>query len=130
MAAEYRLLWFILLLFTIDVSMLGYLVNKKVGAHVYNIGHSLLFPLFLLLGGFTSHGDLEYSLCLDLDCSHRDGQNAWVRSEVRDRVYGYAPWPDWKEMTLLTRDSFWSMIEFIHFISAQRTRQNGLDLAA
>lgn len=32
-----------------DVSMAGYLINNRVGAFLYNLGHSLVFPLLLLL---------------------------------------------------------------------------------
>ena len=42
-------LWFCLLFFTPDFSMLGYLANKRVGATVYNVGHTYTAPLLLLL---------------------------------------------------------------------------------
>lgn len=32
-----------------DISMVGYLINTRIGAFVYNLGHSLVFPLLLLL---------------------------------------------------------------------------------
>ncbi len=40
--------WFALLLLP-DISMLGYLLNPRIGAFCYNVGHSLVFPLFLVL---------------------------------------------------------------------------------
>ena len=42
-------LWFALLFFTPDFFMLGYLANKKVGALIYNLGHTYAAPLLLLL---------------------------------------------------------------------------------
>ena len=42
-------LWFGLLFITPDFSMLGYLANKRVGAAVYNLGHTYTMPLLLLL---------------------------------------------------------------------------------
>jgi hypothetical protein len=42
-------LWFALLLLTPDLSMLGYLINEKLGATVYNIVHTYTFPLCLFL---------------------------------------------------------------------------------
>lgn len=39
--------------FAPDVSLLGYLAGPKVGALVYNIGHSTVLPLVLLGAGLT-----------------------------------------------------------------------------
>lgn len=43
--------WWLLLilLFSPDLSMVGYLINTKIGAFLYNIFHHLLFPSFLLI---------------------------------------------------------------------------------
>jgi Domain of unknown function (DUF4260) len=53
-------LWFGLLFLIPDFSMLGYLANKKVGAAVYNLGHTYASPLLLFsvlcLSGQTSYG--------------------------------------------------------------------------
>ena len=40
-------LWFALLFFTPDVFMLGYLINKRLGATVYNFGHTYIAPFVL-----------------------------------------------------------------------------------
>ncbi len=50
--------WWIfpLFLFTPDIFMLGYLLNPRIGARVYNIGHSLLWPAALLLLSFITPG--------------------------------------------------------------------------
>lgn len=43
--------WFVALFFVVDITMLGYIANPRVGAWVYNIGHSYALPLmFILLG--------------------------------------------------------------------------------
>jgi hypothetical protein len=36
-----------------DFSMAGYLVNRQVGAHAYNLGHTYLAPAVLALAGFV-----------------------------------------------------------------------------
>jgi Domain of unknown function (DUF4260) len=41
--------WYPALLLVPDIFMLGYLVNTKLGAFVYNVGHSM-FPGLILLG--------------------------------------------------------------------------------
>lgn len=48
---EFSWLWFVVFLLAPDISMLGYLKNAKVGAIVYNIGHSYFSPIILLLIG-------------------------------------------------------------------------------
>lgn len=41
---DFSILLFFLLLFLPDLSMLGYLVNKDVGAKIYNLAHHLSLP--------------------------------------------------------------------------------------
>lgn len=45
--------WFPLLLFTPDIGMLGYLVNTKIGAAVYNTFHHRGIAIVLLITGYT-----------------------------------------------------------------------------
>jgi hypothetical protein len=40
--------WLPILFVVVDLSAVGYLANKKVGALVYNIGHSLIGPTLLV----------------------------------------------------------------------------------
>ncbi len=40
-------LMFFLLLFMPDVTILGYTINSRIGAFIYNIGHSYSLPLIL-----------------------------------------------------------------------------------
>lgn len=42
---------FLLILFAIDLSMIGYLFNKKIGAIIYNLGHSYIFAFLIILYG-------------------------------------------------------------------------------
>ncbi len=44
---------FILLLLVPDIAMLGYALNTKVGAWVYNIGHSYGLAIALMVAGFA-----------------------------------------------------------------------------
>ncbi len=47
-SSDFSLLLFFVLLFVPDFSMLGYVINNRIGAIVYNVGHSFLLPLVLL----------------------------------------------------------------------------------
>jgi len=53
LALDYAWWWFPLLFFIPDVSMIGYLINSKVGTVTYNfIHHKALAILLYLFGGF------------------------------------------------------------------------------
>lgn len=41
-------LWFGLLFFAVDLSMLGYVLNKRIGAATYNLAHTYTTPILLL----------------------------------------------------------------------------------
>lgn len=71
-------LLFALLLFSIDLFMLGYLTSNRVGAYIYNIGHSLALPLVMLVLG-TALGN-EISMTLSL---------IWFAHIGLDRALGY-----------------------------------------
>jgi uncharacterized protein DUF4260 len=54
LALDYAWWWFPLLFFVPDASMIGYLINSKVGALTYNfIHHKALAILLYLFGSFT-----------------------------------------------------------------------------
>jgi hypothetical protein len=54
LALDYAWWWFPLLFFVPDVSMIGYLINSKVGRVAYNfIHHKALAILLYLFGGLT-----------------------------------------------------------------------------
>jgi len=71
-------LWFALLFLTPDFSMLGYLANKKLGAAVYNLGHTYLAPLLLWVVPWYL-GQTSY-VWLDL---------IWIAHIGFDRMLGY-----------------------------------------
>jgi Domain of unknown function (DUF4260) len=61
-----------------DLSMLGYLVNPKVGAYAYNAGHSLVLPA-LLAGAALGLGSVAVGLAALI----------WVAHIGFDRALGY-----------------------------------------
>jgi hypothetical protein len=69
--------WFVALLFVPDLTMLGFTINKKIGAMVYNLGHTLIFPLLLALGYlYWSNEDLLL------------GSMIWIAHICMDRAIG------------------------------------------
>lgn len=49
---------FALLLFTPDISMIGYIKDKKIGAITYNLVHNLALSFGLMLIGYLSNNEL------------------------------------------------------------------------
>lgn len=41
--------WLVILFIVFDISAAGYLINPKIGAMFYNIGHSIIGPAFLAI---------------------------------------------------------------------------------
>ncbi|MCX2430196.1 DUF4260 domain-containing protein [Pedobacter sp. GR22-10] len=56
-------LW-VLLFFAPDLSMLGYLVNSRIGAFTYNLFHHRAVAIGLLAAGFMMHMDILISIGL------------------------------------------------------------------
>lgn len=54
----------LLLLFTPDLSIVGYLINTKIGAYIYNVFHHLLFPSVLLTIALKANNELLMMLSL------------------------------------------------------------------
>jgi hypothetical protein len=52
------------LFFTFDITLLGYKINPRIGAIMYNIGHTLSLPLPLLMLGIILQVPLLISICL------------------------------------------------------------------
>ena len=71
-------LFFALLLFLPDISMLGYLRNPKFGALIYNIGHTLVTPLALITSGVLVNYTGFWSISL-----------IWLAHIGLDRALGY-----------------------------------------
>lgn len=81
-AAYYRLgfswpVFFIFLLMP-DISMVGYLLNAKTGAIIYNIGHSYFSPI--ILAGITEYFGIPLGLGLAL---------VWTIHIAADRMMGF-----------------------------------------
>ncbi len=54
-------LW-VILFFTPDIGMLGYLINLKVGAFVYNLFHHKGIALVIAATGYFSHNDITTAI--------------------------------------------------------------------
>jgi hypothetical protein len=60
LALDYAWWWFALLFFVPDISLIGFLINKKSGAVTYNlIHHKALSVALYLLGSFTQMPALQ-----------------------------------------------------------------------
>ena len=75
---HYSWLLFAILFLTPDLSMLGYLLNPRIGAATYNLIHTLTLPLALLLASYIQHWPLASELAL-----------IWTAHIAFDRLLGY-----------------------------------------
>ncbi len=75
---HYSWLLFALLFLTPDLSMLGYLVNVRAGAALYNLVHTLTLPLALLLTSYIQHWPAATGIAL-----------IWTAHIALDRLLGY-----------------------------------------
>lgn len=71
-------LLFGLLLFTPDIFMLGYLLNARRGAQLYNLGHTYLTPAALLLTALLLNAPLALAISI-----------IWFAHIGLDRLLGY-----------------------------------------
>ncbi|GLY11645.1 DUF4260 domain-containing protein [Pseudobacillus badius] len=72
-------LWlFFLLLLAPDITMIGYLLNTRTGALLYNWGHSFVLPLLLAAG--YMYASNEYLLMISI---------IWAAHICVDRLLGY-----------------------------------------
>jgi len=69
---------FLILFLAPDISMLGYIANKKIGANSYNIFHFYLLPAILILVGLIYNNNTLILLAL-----------IWMAHIGIDRVLGY-----------------------------------------
>lgn len=76
----YELSWllFIILLFAPDISMLGYFINKKIGAFVYNIFHTYTISVPVTVIGFLSAQPIFFTVGL-----------IWTAHIGMDRLFGF-----------------------------------------
>lgn len=75
---DYSWTLFILLLFAFDISMVGYAKDAKLGALIYNLGHSLILPILLAIAGIIRGNDACISIAL-----------IWFAHIGMDRVFGF-----------------------------------------
>lgn len=75
---HFSFVWFVALFLVFDVFMLGYALNKKLGAVVYNLGHSVLLPCLLLIIGAVTDNRTAIGLSL-----------IWFAHIGMDRALGY-----------------------------------------
>jgi hypothetical protein len=71
-------LLFSILFLTPDLFMLGYLINVRVGAAIYNLAHTFTLPLTLLLTSYIEHWPLASALAL-----------IWTAHIFFDRLLGF-----------------------------------------
>jgi hypothetical protein len=58
--------------------MIGYILNNRIGAHVYNIGHTYTIPALLVIGGVAFNKKLLVAMGL-----------IWIAHIALDRALGY-----------------------------------------
>jgi Domain of unknown function (DUF4260) len=75
---HYSWLLFAILFLTPDLFMLGYLLNTRVGAAIYNLAHTLTLPLALVFLSYLRHWSLAASIAL-----------IWTAHIAFDRLLGY-----------------------------------------
>jgi hypothetical protein len=71
-------LLFAVLFLAPDLFMLGYLVNSRVGAAAYNLGHFLMVPLALFFAAYSAHRPLLLAISI-----------IWAAHIAFDRALGY-----------------------------------------
>ena len=76
--SDYSWWWFAILLLAPDVSMVGYMIDTKVGAAIYNLGHSLVGPGLLLGWAWLDGPNLALAI-----------GSVWLAHVGMDRLFGY-----------------------------------------
>ena len=69
---------YLLLLFVPDIFMLGYLANTKLGAFLYNLGHSYFAPALMILLSWRAEGKISLAIGI-----------IWLGHIGWDRFFGY-----------------------------------------
>lgn len=69
---------FLILLLVPDLFMLGYLVDRKIGSYIYNIGHSYIIPILITLLYLAIGADILLIIGL-----------IWLAHISMDRTIGY-----------------------------------------
>jgi Domain of unknown function (DUF4260) len=75
---HYSWLLFAILFFTPDLFMLGYALNLRLGAAMYNLAHTLTLPCTLLVVSYLQHWHTATAIAL-----------LWIAHIAFDRLLGY-----------------------------------------
>jgi hypothetical protein len=75
---HFNFLILILLILSVDIFMIGYLINSKVGAYTYNLGHSYIVPSILVFVYLLTASRPILAIAL-----------IWVAHIALDRTLGY-----------------------------------------
>jgi hypothetical protein len=78
MQLDFPIWLFFALLLVPDITMIGYVINAKIGATVYNIGHSFILPLLFVLGYFYFLKDFLLIISI-----------VWLAHIFMDRLLGF-----------------------------------------
>lgn len=78
MKLDFPIWLFFVLLLVPDITMIGYAINKKIGAIVYNFGHSFILPLLLAL--CYLYFSKDYLLIISI---------IWIAHIFMDRLLGF-----------------------------------------
>lgn len=75
---QFSWILFVTLLFVPDLSMLGYFINPKIGAVIYNIFHTYTIVIILLVIGFLVPDSTVLSIGI-----------IWLAHIGMDRIFGF-----------------------------------------
>lgn len=78
MQLDFPIWLFFALLLVPDITMIGYVINEKIGATVYNIGHSFILPLLFVMGYFYFSKDFLLIISI-----------VWLAHIFMDRLLGF-----------------------------------------
>ena len=67
-----------------DLGMLGYFINAQIGAVTYNLVHTLILPIALLLGALLFANTLLLALGAVWLTAYRNRSRAWLWAQIRD----------------------------------------------
>jgi hypothetical protein len=78
MQLDFPIWVFFVFLLVPDITMIGYVINKKIGAVVYNFGHSFILPLLLVV--CYLYFSKDYLLIISI---------IWLAHIFMDRLLGF-----------------------------------------
>lgn len=75
---DFSVMWFFLLLFLPDISILGYLINENIGVKLYNLAHHLSLPMAIFTIALLSNTAIYMLISL-----------IWIAHIFLDRAMGF-----------------------------------------